>query len=911
MQNIFSVSHARTFRRIFAAAALILVLLNTGCLGLASASSPQPSSTAQALSRAPRYFTPNRGQTDPAVAFQARGSGGSLFFTPGEVVIVLPQGRDEIAAPLTLQDRIGDSAAVPGIPEGSTAQPAVVRLDFVGANPAAAISGANPLPGKENYFSGNDPSKWITGVPTYAGLVYQGIYPGIDLLYEAASPTGGRAGGEALKGTFVVAPGADPSLIRWRYQGADVRVDDGGNLRVTYPASAAVSSSAAGAPKIELVEQAPVTWQENAQGRSPVKARYSLAPDGSVSFDLPAGYDRGRALWLDPTLVYSTYLGDSGEDNGSGIAVDGSGIYVAGLTSSTSFPTAGTPYQGASGGGYDVVVTKFDLSGATLAYSTYLGGGGSDYGLGLAIDGSGDAYVTGLTDSSNFPTSAGAYDAACGNLVACPANVYDAFLTKLNPDGSSLLYSTYLGGDDLDIGFSVAVDGSGNAYLAGRADSTNFPTAGTPFQNASGGAPDAFVAKINPAASGAASLVYSTYLGGTGLERVNGLTIDSSGNAYLVGRTGSTNFPTAGTPYQSSLAGSVDAFVAKLDSAGSTLLYSTYLGGAGDDLGFTIARDPSNNVYVTGQTLSTDFPTTTGAFDRTCGSDGNCNFGRLDAFVVKIDPSASGPASLVYSTYFGGGSDDSGQGIAVDGSGSAYLTGYTDSQDMSTLNAMQPVCGWGCGNGFVDAFAVRFNTSGTGLVYSTFLGGSSSDYGIAVTLDASGVPYITGDIYSSDFPLASPYDSTWAGSYDTLVAKIDKSASSADLSVTQSATPDPALRQTAYTYTLTITNSGPDSAVGLRLIDTIPSTVSFVSATPSQGSCQLVALTAVSCNLGNLGSGLQATVAVVVVPPSTGVYHNAANAASNVSDPDGANNASNLDNTVTELLNFLPAIFKN
>ena len=250
---------------------------------------------------------------------------------------------------------------------------------------------------------------------------------------------------------------------------------------------------------------------------------------------------------------------------------------------------------------------------------------------------------------------------------------------------------------------------------------------------------DAFVAKLNPSLTGAASLVYSTYLGGSGEDRANGIVVDGSGNVTVTGRTISTDFPTAGPPYQGTPGGDFDAFVTRLDSTGSSLLYSTYLGGSGDDRGFSIARDSGGNVYITGRTLSTNFPTTVGAFDPGCGSDGNCNFGFMDAYVAKLNPALSGAASLVYSTYLGGSRDEEGESIAVDGSGNAYVTGYTDSTDFPTANAFQPVCGMGCGSGFVDVFVTKLNPAGSALVFSSYLGGSSSDYGISIAVDGSNI----------------------------------------------------------------------------------------------------------------------------------------------------------------------------
>ena len=305
-----------------------------------------------------------------------------------------------------------------------------------------------------------------------------------------------------------------------------------------------------------------------------------------------------------------------------------------------------------------------------------------------------------------------------------------------------------------------------------------------------------------------------------------------------------------------------------------------------------------------------DFPVSMGAYDTTCGTDGTCNSGLWDAFAAKIDPSASGAASRVYATYFGGSYVDSAQSIAVDGAGNAYLTGYTDSPDLPVANAFQPACSWGCGSGFVDAFVTRFNASGSNITFSTFLGGSSSDYGIAIIVDSSGSIYITGDEYSGDFPTVNPYDSTHAGGYDVFISKIDSSTASADLSVTMSGLPIPVQVYYPLTYTLNVANTGADPATGVRLVDTLPPGVGFNSATASQGSCQLAATTGVSCSLGDLGTGASLTVTISITPWSSGTITNRADVMSNLSDPDSTDNSASASHKVDDYLNYLPVIGK-
>ncbi len=324
-------------------------------------------------------------------------------------------------------------------------------------------------------------------------------------------------------------------------------------------------------------------------------------------------------------LVYSTYLGGSGGDVGTGIAVDSSGdAYITGYTGSTNFPTM-NPLQPTYGGDSDAFVSEINPTGSALLYSTYLGGSGGDYGHGIAVDGSGNAYVTGATTSTDFPTKNPLQPSNGGSV--------DAFVSQLNPAGSALVYSTYLGGSDSDDGSSIAVDGSGNAYVTGVTSSTNFPTM-NPLQPANGGGQDAFVSKINPEGS---AFVYSTYLGGSGQEEGEGIAVDSSGNAYVTGNTTSTNFPTM-NPLQPANGGGQDAFISKLNPAGSALLYSTYLGGSGYDWGFGIAADSSDNGYITGSTTSTNFPTMNPLQP--------ANGGSTDAWVAKLNITPSAAVSL-------------------------------------------------------------------------------------------------------------------------------------------------------------------------------------------------------------------------------------------------------------------------
>ena len=727
---------------------------------------------AKAYGKLPLYFEANHGQSDPQVKFLSRGPGYALFLTNAETVLALKKplaGADDssvISRVLSMR-----SGGKQKIIDGKVSKEAVLKMNLVGSNPNPKIAGLEKLPGKSHYLSGNNPEKWHTDVPRYARVKYEEVYPGIDLIYYGNQ--------QQLEYDLVVAPGADPNIIRIGFKGADsLRLDEKGNL---------ILQTKGG----EVLQHTPRIYQEVSGSMKPVTGSYVLlnpeqetkkqnskSKTSIIGFQV-AAYDTTQPLIIDPVLTYSTYLGGAnspygnniyGWDIGMGIAVDASGnAYVTGETWSTDFPTANS-YQAASGGDWDVFVAKLSADGSSLLYSTYLGGSGGDEGSNIAVDSSGNIYISGLTASTNFPVTSNAFQAINNG-------VSDIFVAKLNASGDTLLYSTYLGGSGEDLGMDLALDSSGKAYVTGLTASTDFPTA-NPVQPAyGGGIYDAFFVKLDLAASGAASLVYSTYLGGSGDDRGIRIDVDNAGNAYAAGATSSTNFPTVNPIQGANGGGAFDVFVTKINAAGSALFYSTFLGGAGGDRGVGIAVDKnSGEVYVTGRTDSVNFPTTNGAFDTSCGTDGSCNGGFLDGFAAKINSSGS---SLVYSTYLGGSGEDRGVGIAVDSSGNAYVVGRTASSDFPTSDPIQGTYG----GGDFDAFVTKINAAGNNLVYSTYLGGSAADadplgYGIpseeiqSVAVDASGNAYVIGYTWSTDFPTANAYQSIKAGDWDAFVAKI-------------------------------------------------------------------------------------------------------------------------------------------
>ena len=757
----------------------------------------------QGYGQLPLSFEANFGQTDARVKFLSRGSGYTLFLTGDEAVLALRSQESEVKSqngekrPWSIVSRqlrrTTDSVARtmdvldsppstpnselsrPLAPSGPYLAPEYVRLQLVGANSNFKVMGLDELPGKSNYFIGNDPKKWRTNVPNYARVSYQGVYPGVDLVYY------GNQG--QLEYDFVVAPGADPKVIALSVEAGLSRHDMDGDvkpaLRIDTNGDLAINTEGGEVRFRKPVIYQPANSSEAAdnskftiQHSALIDGHYILTSGNRVSFEI-AGYDQSRALVIDPVLGYSTYLGGSGDDSGTAIAMDASGnAYVTGSTASVDFPTA-TPLRASlapSGNNCvvrsqfgsrtvpcpDAFVTKLDATGTAVLYSTYLGGSNSDSAYGIAVDSSGNAYVAGSTDSTDFPTTAGAFDATCGTGSGCNVdangNVHpDAFVAKLNPEGDMLVYSTYLGGKTAGaFANGIAVDTAGNAYVAGSTASTDFPTT-NPFQKALGGAnaTNAFVTELNTAGS---ALVYSTYLGGSTSDTASGIAVDSSGNAYVAGSTTSTNFPTT-TGAHDTICGTdgacnpdangnkqPDAFVTKFDLSGSKLVYSTYLGGSGADAGSGIAVDSSGNAYVAGTTSSRDFPTQN-PFQAALG-------GGSDGFVTKLNPTGSG---LIYSTYLGGSSIDGALGVAVDAPGGAYVTGQTSSSDFPIASPVQAaIIG-----GNVVAFVAKLSPTGSALVYSTYLGGSAvfGDSGTGIAVDSSGNAFVTGITFSTDFPV--------------------------------------------------------------------------------------------------------------------------------------------------------------
>jgi hypothetical protein len=674
-------------------------------------------------SNLPLSFEPNKGQADPSVRFLAHARGGTLFFTASEVVLALSGTENDTA------DNPEASAAhsIRYSPHLAAPPSQLIHLQFLGADPGVTVQGGPLLPGQVNYFLGADPAQWHTDLPTYSDITYQGLYPGVDLRYAG--------GQEHLKGTYLLAPGADPGGIRWRYVGVDhVAVDEAGSLQIDLsPADGRSASS-------RITEAPPVAWQDWGGRRVAVDAHYVVAADGTISIALGA-YDLAYPLVLDPTLSYSTYLGGTATDSIYDIALDNAGnTYLTGLTNASNFPVQ-DPYQPNLRGEQDAFVTKLNASGTGLIFSTYLGGSGGyfnrgiDVGSGVAVDTTGNVYVVGST-YGGFPIAGPAFQNTYGG------DITDGFVAKLNPAGNSLLYSTYLGGSAYEESNAVALDTAGNAIVTGVTNSTNYPITAGAFQPRYGGGPlDAFVTKLNPAGS---ALIYSTYLGGSDYEEGNAVALDAQGNVYVTGLASSA-FPTTPGAFQPTPGGGYyDGFVTKIISTGAALVYSTYLGGIGNDYSYSIKVDEAGNAYITGATNG-GFPISPGAAQTIYAG------GDSDAFVTKLN--AAG-AALVYSTYLGGRGADSATGIAIDDLHNVFVAGSTSGFYPLTADALQLTHGGG-----YDAFLTTLNPAGSAMVYSTYVGGGGDDLQARIAIDRVGSVYLAGST-TGDFP-------TTAGAFQT------------------------------------------------------------------------------------------------------------------------------------------------
>jgi hypothetical protein len=716
----------------------IVSLRESPPIGAARPNESKESGRLRTMVKMPLYFIENRGQVDPRVAFTVQGTNKTLYFTKEGVTIALPSSDRTIDAPRIEKA----SLRQPTGPEASGGR-WIVKLDFVGANGNARIAGEEKTAAVVSYFKGPR-EQWKTGLATYGSILYSDLWPGIDLVYSGTP--------DRLKYSFRIRPGADAGRIALAYRGVTgVALNDVGELEVETPAG-------------RLKDEKPSAYQEVQGRRVGIDVAYRLQsgaagqPSG-YGFEL-GSYDRDLPLVLDPAiLVYAGYIGggSAGLDQGFGIAVDASGAaYVTGRadsSESSGFPVTAGPDLTFNGGS-DAFVAKVSADGTSLVYAGYIGGASFDFGFGIAVDGEGNAYVTGQTQSneSTFPVTVGP-DTTFNGFV-------DAFVAKVNAAGTALDYAGYIGGTGNDSGRGIAVDGEGNAYVVGQTQSSQlmgFPVAFGPDLTFNGGT-DAFVAKVNSVGT---ALEYAGYIGGSNNDFGLGIAVDGSGSAYVVGQTQSneTSFPVAIGP-DTTYNGGFDAFVAKVNAGGTALDYAGYIGGEANDLGFGIAVDVSGNAYVTGSTASTAFPATVGPYLTPNGLD--------DAFVAKV---RSDGTALEYAGYIGGSGNDQGRGIAVDSLGNAYVTGTTRSDETTFPVIGGPDLTY---NGSDDAFVAKVNAGGTALDYAGYIGGAGSDIGFGIAVDGFGNAFVTGSTDSSEatFPAAVGPDLTFNGGTDAFVAKV-------------------------------------------------------------------------------------------------------------------------------------------
>ena len=674
----------------------------------------------QTLLQSPMSFEANQGQTDSRVQFLSRGSGYTLFLTSTEAVLALNSSHSQLAAkgqsaaegfgwnptnPLSIGSLDRTPRPISQVNPKEAGKEDVLRMRLVGANPSPEISGVDETSAKSNYFIGNDRSKWRRNVSNFGKVRYAGVYPGVDLVFYGNQ--------QQLEYDFVVAPGADPNVISLGFaqanagsNGLPLHISDDGEL-VAHLSGGDVSF------------HKPVVYQTIGSGaretKQTIEGRYVLKADGQAGFEL-GSYDRSKQLVIDPTVSFATYLGGSDVDMAVGVAVDRfTDVVVVGSTRSADFPI--------------------------------------------------------------FQPLENYHPGNCGGL-ACR----DIFMAKLNPTGTTLQFSTYLGGSNDDVATDVVLDMAGDIFIVGYTLSTDFPITSRAFQKTFGGGTvtgDGFVMELASKAGAAGGIEYASYIGGSGDDVAYGITVDyapsATPNVYVVGSTTSPNLPTTSGAYQSTCGltekGSCsNGFALKVNSKGSAMLYSTYLGGSGGlgDAAYGVAVDSSNNAYIAGMTGSPNFPTTSGAYDTTCGTDSACN-GTFDGFVTELNTTGSG---LVFSTFLGGSGYDYVAGIALDVAGGIYVSGNTTSTDFpTTSNAAQssfggmsagcsPTTGAICG----DVTVTKLNHGGATLGYSTYLGGSLDEYpGMSMAVDAGGNAYVTGQTSSLNFPMVRPFQATYGG----------------------------------------------------------------------------------------------------------------------------------------------------
>jgi hypothetical protein len=720
---------------------------------------------ASSLARIPLYFVENRGQVDERVGYYVQGRDKTLYFTSQGLTFVLsgPAPTVMLSAAKHLDPSGGEEIPF-GLPQGrprsarndtsGTAERWVVKLEFIGAAPDVQPVGEDETSGVVSYFKGR-PDEWVTGLKTYSRVVYRDLWPGIDLEYTGTV--------NELKYQFAVGPGADPSQIQLAYRGADIAINEAGQLEVSTPVGG-------------FEDGAPYAYQPDEGGAEvEVGVSYELGETLGVSetarvYGFRIGtYDPSRVLVLDPVVLFHCgYIGGVYWDSGYGIAVDSEGnAYITGATDSPAgtFPDTVGPDL-THNGTTDAFVAKVQAGRANLVYCGYIGGLREEQGKDVAVDSEGRAHVTGWTWSSpdnGFPVTVGPHLVHSGSL--------DAFVARVSADGTSLEYCGYIGGDGSDDGQGIALDGSGCAYVSGTtsSDQGSFPVTIGPDLRYNGGSEDAFVAKVRSDGMG---LDYCGYIGGDWSDGSWGIAVSSTGRAYVVGQTGSSEadgFPVKVGPDLTYNGGTYDAFVAKVKADGTGLVYCGYVGGSQRDEGHDVALDSAGCAYMTGETSSSPvegFPVSVGPELTYSGSG--------DVFVAKV---ASDGLALAYCGYIGGSRIEDAGGIAVDGDGCAYVCGDTWSSELQGFPVtVGPDLSHNGGDD--DVFVAKVRVDGSWFDYCGYIGGTSKDLGSDVALEQVGEDYaahVLGRTESSEtegFPVIQGPDLSHNGDWDAFVARV-------------------------------------------------------------------------------------------------------------------------------------------
>jgi Beta-propeller repeat len=635
--------------------------------------------------RLPFTFVENRGEVEPGIRYIGTGPEFKAWFANSGVIFQ----------------------------QGS----AKAKMDFVGGSPTSTIEAVEPTGAKANYFRGHDPARWKTDLPLFAGLRYQGVWPGIEIRFKADS--------SRTKAEYVLDPGAGISEIRLRFDGrAEIGAD--GSLTV---------SNSSG----QFREDKPLLFQDGDSGRTTVPGGFQEFEDGTVGFTAPL-YDKSKPLIVDPAILFSGYVGNASQTTITSVTVNSYyNIIVAGWTIGTDLASPGSA-QSSNRGGVDAFVAGFSPAGGAMIFCTYLGGSGDDRAFGVTVDGLNNTYVTGWTSSANFPVSNALQQKLSGTR--------DAFVTKLNPAGNALIFSTYLGGTGVDTGNSIVLDSNNAVIVAGDTTSTNLPVTASAYQRKLAGGQDIFVAKLSLAGN---ALSFLTYYGGNSTDHCASVKVDPSDQIYFGGATYSTNLPVMHAAQPQS-GGGQDGFVAKLSADASTLLLGTYIGGSGGTPG---APEQVNGVDISlgltliavGTTSSTDFPVTPISFQKIFGG------GNSDGFIVRINLTTG---AVIQSTYFGGSLDDGINAVANDYEGFLYVAGYTTSTDFPILRQTQNTSGGG-----MDAFVAKITPAK--VLYGTYLGGTGNDSANALAVDSRTSIVVAGTTGSANFPVAGSVGA-WTGS---------------------------------------------------------------------------------------------------------------------------------------------------